>query len=77
MIWSLFKKENTTDRVQPPMPNPRFKHDGKLYRYAPLSDITAYEVALILPTAVQSSTPMNLYGYFEENNLLRHFQKEE
>lgn len=77
MIWSLFKKENTADRVQPPMPNPRFKHDGKLYRYAPQSDITAYEVALILPTAVQSSTPMNLYGYFEANNLLRHFQKEE
>ena len=77
MIWSLFKKENTTDRVQPPMPNPRFKHDGKLYRYAPLSDITAYEVALILPTAVQSSTPINLYDYFEANNLLRHFQKEE
>ena len=76
MIWALFKKE-TTERVQPPMPNPRFKHDGKLFRYAPQSDITAYEVALILPTAVQSSTPRNLYGYFEENNLLRHFQKEE
>ena len=77
MIWNLFKKENTHNRVQPPMPNPRFKHDGKLYRYAPLSDITAYEVALILPTAVQSSTPINLYDYFEANNLLRHFQKEE
>ena len=64
MIWALFKKE-TTERVQPPMPNPRFKHDGKLFRYAPQSDITAYEVALILPTAVQSSTPINLYGYFD------------
>ena len=77
MIWSVFKKPTDVELVQPPMPNPRFKHDGKLYRYAPQPDITAYEVALILPTAIQSSTPMNLYQYFEKNNLLRHFRKEE
>ena len=77
MIWSVFKKTNELERVQPPMPNPRFKHDGKLYRYAPQPDITAYEVALILPTAVQSSIPLNLYEYFEKNNLLRHFRTEE
>lgn len=77
MIWPFNKPGISATRVQPPMSNPRFKHDGVVYRYAPQTDITAYEVALIFPTGTQSSGPVNLYGYFEDNNLLRHFQKEE
>lgn len=56
----------------------RFRDNGKVYRFVPQKDITAYELALLLPVANARCLTSNgsATQYLEENNLMRHFIEE-
>lgn len=56
---------------------PRLR-DQETYRFEPQKDITAYEVALLLPIIHAPNIPRNgkATRYLEENNLMRHFVEE-
>lgn len=65
MIW-LFKK---SDNVIP-------EHKSIVFggwRYAPVEDITAHEVALLAPIFGGVMTRTDIKPYINENNLTRHF----
>ena len=63
----------STLEVVHPMPVARFEHNDQWYRYDPQEDITALEVALLLPTFMHTLRPVDIYGYLEKYELLRHF----
>jgi hypothetical protein len=44
------------------------------WRYAPQSDITAYELALLAPVFGVIMHRQDIRPYIEQNNLIRHFQ---
>jgi len=44
------------------------------WRYAPQSDITAYELALLAPVFGTIMHRQDIKPYIEQNNLTRHFQ---
>jgi len=44
------------------------------WRYAPQSDITAYELALLVPVFGLAMQRQDIKPYIENNNLIRHFQ---
>lgn len=57
----------------------RFRDNNITYRFVPQKDITTYELALLLPLAHAPRLPQNgrATEYLIENNLMRHFTKEE
>lgn len=56
-----------------------FRDNNKVYEFIPQKDITAYELALLLPVA--NSRRLTAEGsatkYLQENNLMRHFVERE
>jgi hypothetical protein len=56
----------------------RFRDNGNVYRFEPQKDITAYELAMILPLANSRglSNDGKATQYLIDNNLMRHFVKE-
>lgn len=54
----------------------RFQDEDQLFRFEPTKDITAYEVAKLLP-AFRAEVPSGaLRKYLEHNGLMRHFVQE-
>ncbi len=55
-----------------------FRDNGKVYKFIPQKDITAYELALLLPVANSRCLTSNgsATQYLLENNLMRHFVEE-
>ena len=55
-----------------------FRDNGKVYKFIPQKDITAYELALLLPLANSRCLTANgsATQYLIENNLIRHFVEE-
>jgi hypothetical protein len=47
------------------------------WRYAPQPDITAYELALLVPVFGTVMVRTDIKKYIEQNNLTRHFQPQE
>ena len=56
----------------------RFRDNGITYQYIPQKDITAYELAMIIPLVNARNLPANgkATEYLIEHNLIRHFVKE-
>jgi hypothetical protein len=74
MIWPFTKKENKISGFQ----GLRLTDlDGTVYEYYPVKHITAREVALLLPLAMNESTITDKFAYIRQQNLTRHFIKVE
>ena len=71
MIWPF----KTTPKTQTKVPQlSEVRMGGR--RYAPQPDITAQEVALLIPVFM-SAYGLSREEYVEKNNLMRHFAKVE
>lgn len=57
----------------------RFRDNGITYKFVPHKDITPYEIAMLLPlvNARRLSSDGRATQYLVDNNLIRHFVKEE
>lgn len=53
-----------------------FELEGKNYYFKPTKDITAYEVALLLPLFKTYGMGLGIKfkSYLEDNNLIKHFE---
>lgn len=69
MIW-LFKKDEQT------LPEHKSIVFGG-WQYAPSTDITAHEVALLAPIFGGVMARSEIKPYIEKNNLTRHFKRPE
>jgi hypothetical protein len=70
MIWPFAKKPKTEYKV-PELTEVRFGG----HRYTPTEDITAHEVALLLPMFLSPFMQIDYQSYVDKNNLRRHFTK--
>jgi hypothetical protein len=71
MIWPF--KEQPVTEYKLPMPDPVYRQSGNAWRYEPAQDITAHEVAMLLP--IFSGHGFDGEGYLKKHNLSRHFTK--
>jgi hypothetical protein len=67
MIWSLFK-----DKEEAKVPEFKTISFGK-WQYAPQTDITTYELAMLAPVFGTVMVRTDIRLYIEKNNLKRHF----
>ncbi len=67
MIWTLFK-----DKKQAKVPEFKTISFGK-WQYAPQTDITSYELAMLAPVFGTVMVRTDIKSYIKENNLTRHF----
>lgn len=72
MIWP-FKKKTVEEDKPEPFRSLNYRKDGIDWKYTPAKDITAYEIAMIVPTFYNSFQRLDYIAYFEEHNLMRHF----
>jgi hypothetical protein len=67
MIWSIFKDKETAKI-------PKFKAVAfGRWQYAPQPDITAHELAMLVPVFGTVMVRADIKPYLKENNLTRHF----
>jgi hypothetical protein len=71
MIWPF--KEEPVAVYKLPMPDAIFRQEGQAWRYDPAQDITAYEVAMLIP--MFSGRGFDGIAYLNKHNLIRHFTK--
>ena len=67
MIWTLFK-----DKKEAKVPEFKTISFGK-WQYAPQTDITSYELAMLAPVFGTVMVRTDIKSYIKENNLTRHF----
>ncbi len=72
MIWP-FNNKKSTDTDALPMPDAVYRQNSQVWRYTPQPNITAHDVALLLPVFIGRG--VDGVGYLEKHNLLRHFTK--
>lgn len=67
MIWSIFK-----DKEEAKIPEFKTIAFGT-WQYAPQPDITAHELAMLMPVFGTVMVRMDVKPYLKANNLTRHF----
>lgn len=79
-MMSFIKRWLTSaaDTIPTEFTGPVYLRDSeKLYLYEPQSDITTYEVAMLLPIFLNPFNNLNYVNYLTDNNLIRHFKLKE